>query len=356
MSDFPASVLHTEPTAPAVPGATKRAQDNTDPWAKVLHAEDVPVSPANTWEVSRDYMKADAYRSLMDLSKIGNPDPKVQEEEAAKVQVSFYLADQMNLEPRTVYQSFDSLGHSLIAEKYFKTVELPTSYKGRVVNEIKRAAGEYQAINLMSGAMLSPYDPAQYKRWQEIMDSLPPADKGEPGLFGFLKSIPLATIQFAPYIADMGLGELAGGAIGAAVGALAGPEAVAPGFALGRRLGGVVEGSRIGAAQIFQDVMTMPDPETGKPMYQVVRDPEQLANIARMSAAVFGGVTGGLQALGFEYHTRQGCCAADYQQAGPRCRGEERGRRGRSARHSEPSLPSTERTWGRRPSSWLQSD
>ena len=260
------------------------------------------TSATASWAATRRYRQAQGYRDLMNLAALDSQtDPARKAEEEAKIQVSMYLADRMQAEPKDVYLSWDSQGHSPIAEAYFKQTDLPISYRKRAANEIDRAAKTYQQLNLMSGQYFSgSFDPAVFAKWQALEDSKPPADVRERGAGHWLADIPLTFIQQAPYILDMGAGELAGGVLGGAIGTLIGPEGTAAGFAIGRRVGGAVEAARTGAAQIFQNIMTMPDPETGKPLYQVVKDPAQLASIARWAASVGGVLTAVPATVGME--------------------------------------------------------
>jgi hypothetical protein len=262
-----------------------------------------PMDQAVEWQTFRAESLTKSYTALKDIAEQQyKDDPKKKEEQLQQLQLSIFLGQQLNVEPGDVYKAWDSLGRNPYAEAYFKSNDLPATWWGSMKNEVVTAVHTYRALNIASRMGLGQYDEDTMKRIQAELDQVPAevhmTDSG--GLFNFMKRLPQQTVGVLPYLADMGAAELAVGGVAGLVGSFFGPEVGGPAFAIGRRVGGLLEGTRIGFGQILLDTMTAKDPATGKPAYQIVRDPAELFQWARKMAAVGGALTGAGMMLGVE--------------------------------------------------------
>lgn len=249
----------------------------------------------------------DTYTGLKKLAEIKFRDnPAGLEEELQKVQLSMYLGQQLTVDPEQVYRGWNSLGENPYATQYFESKELPKTYFGYMKEDVERAVKTYRAMNIATGLFATPYREGKYDKLLEVLQSIPEDTRpkmrklGKGGALDYVLSIPQAIISQAPYLADMGLAGIVGQAIGGGIGLLFGPEAVPVGAAAGRQVATLLSGTRLGAASIFMDTMTMVDPESGLPLYKAVKDPRQLEDIARWSSAIWGGVEGAIGMVQFE--------------------------------------------------------
>jgi hypothetical protein len=270
------------------------------------------------WQVYRTRKLTEQYNTIkaMGATQYGN-DEKAKEEDLQKLQLSFFLAERAGVEPVDVHKAWDSRGWNPYAEDYFKSKDLPSTWWGLMKDEFDRTVKTYRQLNLMSkaffsgmdaerlgvaGAPQNQYDTSAFQEWEDIERSKPePGHLRAKGLGGWLATIPYTVLQQAPYMADLFAAEGAGALLGAAIGTLAGgPAGTAIGSQIGRQAVGFLEASRIGSAQIFQQIMTTPDPETGEPLWKVVKDPAQVAAWAKVSSAIGGILTAVPMTLGIE--------------------------------------------------------
>ena len=256
------------------------------------------------WAEYRASRYAESYQVMKSMAEVQYKDrPEKQQEEMQKIQLSFYIGDRLNVPAEDVYGGWDSQGRNPYAETYFKSTEMPATYAGYMKNEAERAFRLYAATNQASEMMLGPFNREKLDALQATLDKIPPemVTRDQGALWNFVKRVPARALAQAPYLLDMGLAELVVGTVGAGIGGLAaGPAGAAKGFLWGRRLGGLAEGTRLDAAQIFMDAMTYPDPNTGKPLYQVVRDPEELWALAQKTGLAGGVLTGVASGIAFE--------------------------------------------------------
>lgn len=281
----------------------QHARSNVDLETRLVPAEESGPPGAEIprgWSSAQTQQQSDAYTSLIKMSGIDAiQDANQKEQERAKIQVSLALSKLTNLDPATVYLSWDDQNHSPIASAYFKTVDLPLSYAKRIANEFDRANKQYQSTNVAMEMMFSKFDPEKYKKYQGLQTSMPPADKERPGLGGFFETIPLMAINQYPWFAEMLAAGGVGSVIGGAIGSLVGPEGTVAGATLGARIAAGASSYRMNAAQVFGDIMSLIDDKTGKPMWQAL-NPEQMAGVARAAALVAGAPMAALDLVGVE--------------------------------------------------------
>lgn len=280
-----------------------RAYQGIETWQPLEYDPDKPpraelvADPVFTLHQER---RARQYRDLMEVADALSPD--IKENERSKVMVSFYVADQRELDPREVYLAWTPDGRNRYVDDYFKSRQRPTTYVGYVKNEIARSLANYRALNLASKLMTQKFDASGWHDYLETLRAMPREKTARPfgGIWDLLaKDIPLAVIETAPYMADMGFFATVGSLAGAGVGALFGPEGIPIGASIGRHALSFASSTRLNAAAVMADIMTMEDETTGEPLYNMV-DAEKAAKIALYASTIAGGIMGGLDMLSFE--------------------------------------------------------
>jgi GNAT superfamily N-acetyltransferase len=138
---------------------------------------------------------------------------------------------------------------------------LPETFWGFVENDFKRGSLSV-AIGHMGLGMMIDGDPESFDKIKNILSQIPPVSEQERG---FVNKAMGSIAQLLPPMAATGLATWAGAKTG---GALAGGK----GAVVGGMITGGVEAATLATGNIYVDILMMDDPETGRPMWDVLRE------------------------------------------------------------------------------------
>ncbi len=192
------------------------------------------------------------------------------QEDYEKAVSSHYIASMLSLDPNDVFLNYESS-----VNQYFQDTLAPKTAFGAITDEAERATKSIQLGHAGSMLMLDPTSEYYQNKVKKIIASMPKMDNVK-------RWLPVETMKAVAGIApSIGASMGAGLATSAALSAALGPEAGPAGFVIGSGL----EAYTIASGNIFVDILETRDPVTGKPLIDVIDNPEYFMKMAQAASA-----------------------------------------------------------------------
>lgn len=219
------------------------------------------------------------FRAMIDSSD----DPTAERE---KLLSSTFIAKELNLEPKHVYQN-----HDIYVQKYLDFKDIPKHSWTAIKDEWNRGWLNNKISKVGIKLMADPENQEYIKELEDLYSKMPKADKQERGIFTqFAKS----TTSFLPSMVSAGKWGIGGGLLGGVGGYLVGGAPGAKtGATKGAQIGTFIGGAKNATGSIFTSIMSTENPETGE---MIIKDPnarEAMYGIA-IASSLSGGIISGL--------------------------------------------------------------